>query len=428
MHRFFDTSPISPSGRYVALFQLPFETRQPVPGEIGYIRLIDLATGKDRIVEESGAWEPQLGANINWGATDNELFFNDVDKTTWKPFAWKMDPFSGKKEKMDGAVYHASLDGKWLISSNLTLFNITQAGYGIIIPREFIRRNQGLTDEDGFYLTDTSTGKCNLFVSLRKLMTSAVPPVMHENIEDCEVYGAHSKFNPQGNRLMLSVRWFKRRGDDIWELSETDYKALRFAWFTMPIDGSAIHCALGPEQFIKGGHHATWFPDGENISLNLKLDGKSMRFVSVKYDGGELHEIINDVKGSGHPTVHPSGYILTDTYLKAWDFPQYGDGTVPLRWINIETGKECVLVRIPTNQPCGDPALRIDPHPAWDRSWRYIVFNGYHDGSRRVFIADMEPLLSGSIIPKMRKVEIEKGKGIHRSHRLIVNLKKLLVS
>src|ERR1043165_782219 len=42
IHRFFDTSPVSPSGRYVAVFQLPFEDRLPEPGEAGTIRVIDL--------------------------------------------------------------------------------------------------------------------------------------------------------------------------------------------------------------------------------------------------------------------------------------------------------------------------------------------------------------------------------------------------
>ena len=35
IHRFFDTSPFSPSGRYLAVFRLPFEDRVPPPGEKG---------------------------------------------------------------------------------------------------------------------------------------------------------------------------------------------------------------------------------------------------------------------------------------------------------------------------------------------------------------------------------------------------------
>lgn len=404
MHRFFDTSALSPSGRYLATFQLPFEDRQPEPGEAGNVRLIDLENGDNRVVAESRAWEPQLGANVNWGGSDHELFFNDMDTETWKPFAWKLDPLSGKKNRMEGTVYHASPDGKWLISANLPMLRKTQNGYGVAVPKETTRRNLGLVDDDGFYLTDTATGKRRLLASIRELMTQADPPVRHEGIENCEVYGAHSKFNPQGTRLMLSLRWFPERGDDVWNLAEVDYRALRFAWVTIPTTGGAIHCAAGPEQFIKGGHHASWCPDGDRISMNLKLRSGRMRFVSVNFDGSDLREMIDDVRGSGHPTVHPSGHILTDTYLAKWNFPQYGDGTVPLRWVDIKTGYECVAVRIRTEQPCSDVALRVDPHPAWDRSWRYVVFNGYVDGTRRVFLADMAPLLDGRGAPSWREL------------------------
>ena len=37
--------------------------------------------------------------------------------------------------------------------------------------------------------------------------------------------------------------------------------------------------------------------------------------------------------------------------------------------------------------------LRIDPHPAWDRSYRRIVFNGCHAGVRRVYLADLSAAL-----------------------------------
>ena len=37
--------------------------------------------------------------------------------------------------------------------------------------------------------------------------------------------------------------------------------------------------------------------------------------------------------------------------------------------------------------------LRLDPHPAWDRTWRYVTFNAVAGGTRRVFVADMARLL-----------------------------------
>lgn len=392
MHRFFDTSPISPSGRYLAVFQMPFEDRQPEINEAGNVCIVDLQTGKSRVVAQTCGWEPQLGANINWGGSDEELFFNDVDTTTWQPFAWKLNPLTGTRQRMGGPVYHASPDGRWLISANMTTMRRTQPGYGVPIPVEAMRRNIGPAEDDGFYLTDTTTGKTRLLASIAELLRKADPAVLIDQPERQEIYGFHSKFNPQGNRLMLSLRWFPAAKEARWNMFAHDHASVSYAWITMGLDGGPIHCAVGPEEWVKRGHHATWFPDGKRISMNLMIDRDHLRLVQVNEDGSDLRKILNNTLGSGHPSVHPNGrHLITDTYT--WEETSFGDGTIPLRWIDLHTETEKCLVRINTQQPCEDVVMRVDPHPAWDRTWRYIAFNGYIGGTRRVFLADLKDVL-----------------------------------
>lgn len=391
IHRFFDTSPISPSGRFLALFRFPFEDRQPEPGDAGEVCVIDLQTGKEQAVGQTRGWEPQMGANVNWGGSDRELFYNDVDPADWRPFAWKADIVGGTRQQMAGTVYHASPDGRWLISANLTTLGRTQPGYGVRVPAAHVRRNIGPANDDGFFVTDTATGRCRLLVSIRDLLARADPPVQMDAPESQEIYGFHSKFNAQGDRLMLSLRWFPAAAEPQWNMFKRDFKAVRYAWVTLRPDGSEVHCAVGPEQWEKGGHHGTWFPDGRRISMNLNIDRECLRLVQVNADGSDLRKLHARVVGSGHPTVHPDGrHVLTDTY--EGESVAYGDGTVPLRWIDLVTGMERALVRVNVAQPCPDRALRIDPHPAWDRTWRFVTFNAFVGGTRRVFVADMQSL------------------------------------
>jgi hypothetical protein len=53
IHRFHDTSPLSPSGRYMALFRVPFEDHYPEPGDMGEVILVDMETGEERVVAQS---------------------------------------------------------------------------------------------------------------------------------------------------------------------------------------------------------------------------------------------------------------------------------------------------------------------------------------------------------------------------------------
>lgn len=70
IHRFFDTSPVSPSGKYIALFRFPSEERSPRPGDWGEVFVQDLESGEVLFTARSCGWEMQLGANVQWGADD----------------------------------------------------------------------------------------------------------------------------------------------------------------------------------------------------------------------------------------------------------------------------------------------------------------------------------------------------------------------
>ena len=395
IHRFFDTSPISPSGRLLALCRFPFEDRVPMAGDRATIVVVHLETGVEREVAETAGWETQMGANVNWGGSDDELFFNDVDVDTWTPFAWKLNPRTGDRARMNGTVYHASPDGALLVSANMTTMRRTQPGYGVIVPDDHVRHNIGAVDDDGFTLTDTRTGESRLFVSVRELVQRGLTQAQIDDPDRYEIYGFHSKFNPQGDLLMVSLRWYPIAGESQFDAFKRAHADVRFAWFVLDLDKKSITCPVGPEQWVKRGHHATWFPDGRSISMNLNIDREEhLRFVQVSWDGTGLRKMRDDVWGSGHPTVHPDGvHLASDAYTNETPIA-FGDGTIPIRWIDLRTGDEQVVARMNTRQPFDVSPLRVDPHPAWDRTSRYLVFNGYVGGTRRVFIADMAPLLT----------------------------------
>ena len=383
IHRFFDTSPISPSGRYAALTRFLAEDRVPQPGDAAEVLLVDLQTGSECVVAETRGWDTQLGAQAQWGANDTQLFFNDMDTASWHPFGVVMDPATGQRKNLEGTVYMVSPDGTQAASSCLLRTGATQAGYGVRAPEAHVPVNRGASTDDGIFVTNVETGACRLLVSLKEIVETATPAMPLNEYADGTFYGFHVKYNLQGDRLMFVLRWKPDGGGK-----------MKHNVITMRVDGSGIHVAIPESEWGKGGHHPNWCPDGETAMINLKADGKTLRLVKARYDGSNFGIMLPTVVASGHPAMHPDGrHIVTDVYLH--ESLAYGDGTTPIRWFDLETGQEQVLVRINNDPPFPGPVreLRIDPHPAWDRAFKRVTFNGCENGVRRVYLADLSALI-----------------------------------
>lgn len=384
IHRFYDTCPISPSGRYLALTRMPNEHRLPEPGEAAEIVLVDLTTGETRVAAATRGWDTQLGAQVQWGRNDSELYYNDVDVFDWKAFGVKLNPFTGEVRELEGTVYMISPDGTRSIGPCLLRTGVTQAGYGIRVPERWVPRNAGAAEDDGVYLTDLETGRARLLVSFRTIAEETVPPLDMRAYGPGAYYGFHAKWSPGGDKIMFVVRYM------------TDRDGFAPQVVTMDTDGSSIRTAIPASEWKdKGGNHPNWLPDGESIVMNLKYDGTAMRFVTVRYDGSGYGLLRGDVLGSGHPTLHPGGrWLLTDAYLKETAFARE-DGTTPIRLVDLTNGSERHIVRIRTQPEYAGPKneLRVDPHPAWSRDYRSIVFNACPQGKRHVFIADLSGIV-----------------------------------
>ena len=382
IHRFFDTSPLSPSGRYLALFRMPYENKSPQPGDAGEVVLVDMKTGKEKVVATSRGWEAQLGANVQWGKSDAELLFNDVDTTTWKAFCVVLNPANGQSRRLDGTIFMASNDGKKIASYNLLASRYAQVGYGVIIPKNLVPHNIGPVSTDGIYITDIASGKTKRIVTIKEIYEGSLPSIAIANPGDHEYYCFQVKWNPQGTRLLTTVQWTPVKGG-----------ARLRSVITMKPDGSEIRTAVTPEQWAKGGHHINWMPDGEHLSMNLNTDGKAgLELIAVKYDGSDMKTVFTP--GSGHPSYHPKGLplIVTDAYP---DEPiTKRNGTVPIRLLHTDTHAEEEAAEVFVTNTNGE--FRIDPHPAWDRSGRYVIFNGFTGGTRNVFVADLKNVIKAS--------------------------------
>jgi hypothetical protein len=374
MTTFFDVSPFSPSGRYVAVTLVPFINRMPIPGDAAQICVIDLQEHTCTAIYQTSGWGAQLGANVQWGSDDDTLFCNDL--VDGRGTGIKISRSTGSTKVLGGPIYGVTPDRRYSFSPNIHMVNAIIPGYGVADPLfGRIRQHELASSSEGIWRTDLQTGTSDLFMSLADI----VPQLDgQENLAGGKYYVFNTKVNVLGDRLfaVLFSRDVPLRRDRPTQL------------VTMKLDGSDLRIAMPERLWRLGGHHPNWTPDGHDILMNLRVKG-TMAFVRFRSDGSDLAVVAPGHKGSGHPSLNPAQtHLLTDSYIS--EGFKDADGNVPIRLIELDSNRETEVCRVFTNRL--DGPRRIDPHPVWSSAGDKILFNGILEGHRQVCLVDVTDL------------------------------------
>ncbi|MCW8925082.1 MAG: hypothetical protein OQJ84_02410 [Xanthomonadales bacterium] len=389
LHTFYDICPWSPSQRFLACTKFPFQDREPKYGEEAQICVIDMKDQTLTEVHSTSGWGFQLGSNVQWGATDRYLYFNDL--LDGECVCVRLDLETGKSDYLAGPMYHVAPDDSAVVSFPLDLINATQSGYGYAMdPARARILPPGAAEDEGIWRTDLKTGKKELIVSLAQAY-DILPDADKKRFEGGTFYFFHSKYNPQSNRILQVFRCLMpNTGNNEFGIGGTGiFKPMLV---TFNADGSDLKLALSNDVWGKGGHHPNWHPNGEEILMNLKLDYDRIKFCSYRYDGSDFKVLSETVEGSGHPSFHANGrHIVTDVYPDQ-DFASKSK-EVPIRLVDIGSQSEQNLCFVFTLGMPNANVLRIDPHPAWSRDYTKVCFNAAPEGRRQIFVADVSELI-----------------------------------
>lgn len=380
IHRFYDTSPISPSGRYLAVTQLPSEEREPRPGEKARVWVVDLERATDVACMETACWDTQLGAQAQWGASDEEVFLNDLDKAGRRAMgiAWRWR--SDECRALPGSVYMLHQGQQLAVSPDLAKLGLTQLGYGFRAPNEAELVAQHNPKKDGIWVSDTAHGgPTQLWMSIAEMLERE--PLLREEVgEDVgSLFCFHTKISPDGDRLMVVLRW-----------ADGESGPTQRRW-VLAIDRETrrVKRVVSSRRWSRGGHHPNFSPDGRSILMNLMDARGFLRFVSIDCDSGREATVCPALLGGGHPSWHPSKpWVLTDSYLREPHSVDEEHGTI--RLVDAEKHSEAILAIVPQKPlyPGIKNSMRMDPHPVWTADGERIVFNGLKEGRRAVFELD----------------------------------------
>ena len=388
LHTFYDICPWSPSQRYLACTRFPFQGREPKFGEEAQVCLIDMRDGTLTDVWSTRAWGFQLGSNVQWGATDRYLYFNDL--VDGEAVCVRLDLETGKGEALAGPMYHVAPDDSAVVSYPLDLINASQSGYGYAeSPGRARTLVPGAAQDEGIWRTDLKTGKKTLLVSIAEAY-EVLPDADKDRFKGGTFVFFHSKYNPQTSRILQVFRCMMPDAGTEFGIGGTG--VFKPSLITFNPDGSDVRLALPNEVWGKGGHHPNWHPDGEHILMNLKMDYDRLKLCTFRPDGSDFRVRSETVHGSGHPSFHSNGrHIITDTYPEE-DYAAISK-EVPLRLIDTAQQSEQNLGFFFTLGMPNANVLRIDPHPAWSRDYSKICFNAAPEGRRQIFVADLGGLI-----------------------------------
>src|SRR5690606_475144 len=155
-------------------------------GDWGEVVLIDRKTGDSTIIARTFGWEMQVGANVQWGKDDSQLFYNDVDTTTWEAVTVLYNPLTGAFRRLHGTMFMCTVDGSQLVGHNLRNSFYAQSGYGVIVPDAYRQRNIGPVGTDGIFVTDVATNETRCIATIADIYEKALPSLAVPNPQDYE--------------------------------------------------------------------------------------------------------------------------------------------------------------------------------------------------------------------------------------------------
>lgn len=325
--------------------------------------IIDLVNGEEHVIANTSAWGAQVGAHVQWGASDTQLFFNDalvdrIDSTspahgTVHGVLYNFLARSAGKI-LPCPVYHVSPDGRFTAAPSLHKIKQTQFGYGAdYLPGiASLAINVNASQTDGLFVNDVEKRKCTLVVSLYDFAVAA-----GLDTRSTPTYGFHAKWSGDGSRILFVMRTLERASG--FKGSVLGHRVRRQHLFVLLADGSRVrHIVSWGSMLHQGGsdpgidgNHPNWIRGSHKVSMNIKPMGQRAPWRLVEFDTDQLvrsdismssssyiHSILTEAfsPSSGHPTFLSGGrFALIDVYAKEIDaFGSYGSYRANITSIN----------------------------------------------------------------------------------------------
>ena len=384
----------SPDKRYMLVLETDLNGRLPEPGERCTLGLVDLEDGNRFIpVTTTACWNFQEAAMAHW-MNDDEIIFNDVRDGKFK--AVVMNWRTKKERVLPLPVSAVSEDRTWAVSINYARLSLLRPDYGYAGPGQDAREDVTWPEDDGLWTMDLKTGETKLILSVAATRSlQPEPKTVPGKPGHPLAYHCHTAISKDGAKIFFlarSVDWFDKVAHKIPYWNTTS--------FTVNRDGTELRRC-----FKDGwaGSHFNWAPDGSHKMLVTATwnDGNGSGIAgrawsTVEFEVGREDDVRRIGAGvldfDWHCVYSPDGKFMSgETY---WN--KYNER--PWVLVRLEDGMTMPMGSFYVPEAYRGTYWRCDLHARYRPDGRQIAFNSVHEGSRQVYVRDIEPRTS-DVVP-----------------------------
>ena len=363
----------SADNRYITVLQTDIKDHLSDKNEPAGLGLVDLQDNNRYIpLTTTRCWNFQEGTMAYWLGCDPNRKFIYNDLVDGKFVSIIIDIETKEKKIIPYPVSAVSPDGKWAISINYARLRLTRPDYGYDGNGQDSRADTVWPKNDGLFLVNLETGEGKLIVSLDS-MKDQMPEVKDPK---GLAYFCHTVISRDGKQVF----WLARSVENLSKQKKVVRKWQTTA-FACNIDGSNVRRCF-PDGW--GGSHFNWI-DGKRMVVTAKYDNKVYSHVMFTPGENDHRRVGRGVLDfDGHAVVSDDGkWMMTDTYPDRLSQRK-------LMVVRLEDDAILPLGGYDVVEPYKGQYWRCDLHPRWRPDGKAVGFNSVHEGSRQVYIMDVD--------------------------------------
>ncbi len=372
---YYDKTPWSPDGSLLLTLESDFMDRRPGPEDVARVCAVDAATGQQRVIGETRAWNWQQGAMLQWlPGSRSEAIFNDREGDRF--VARIVDVETGATRTLPMPVYAVSPNGREAVSLSFSRLFDVRPGYGYAgVADRWVDDNAPA--DDGLWRLDLATGDSRLILSLRDAAQLLGPAGSLPGMDTGKHRFNHAQYNTDGSRFGVLHRW------------SVDRTAHGAQWLTRLLslapDGGEPRVVTDHRFFS----HYDW-RDERRLIAWARREGVGDRYYLFDERAEAPPEVLGEglFATDGHCSYSPDRrWVLTDTYPDR-------EGYRTLILFDPAAERRVDIGRFRGPNPA-DAECRCDLHPRWSRDGRRVCIDSIHEGGeRQMYVLDVSGVVS----------------------------------